>query len=175
MSGKGGRRRCGRCRKMREIAIRAKDGEPDICTNCRPRRKAPCGICGRVGKIVLKASEASPAIGRCCYQPPLAVCGVCDKERPCYHAGDSEPICPSCASARRRSVCLDCGRELRARLRRYGISAKAARRAALLELAARLPASILAERFGFHQARAAKWVREAGKNYADYAALRAGS
>jgi hypothetical protein len=45
--------------------------------------------------------------------------------------------------------------------------------AALLELASRLPAPILAERFGFHQVRAARWVREAGRTYADYAALRA--
>jgi hypothetical protein len=43
------------------------------------------------------------------------------------------------------------------RLARYGISASAARHAALLELAARLPAPILAERFGLHQVRAAKW------------------
>ncbi|HEX3737926.1 MAG TPA: hypothetical protein VHV53_10320 [Solirubrobacterales bacterium] len=39
-------------------------------------------------------------------------------------------------------------------------------------LAARLPAPFLAERLGFHQARAAKWVREAGRTYADYVALR---
>jgi hypothetical protein len=37
----------------------------------------------------------------------------------------------------------------------------------------RLPAPIPAERFGFHHARAAKWVREAGRTYADYVALRA--
>jgi hypothetical protein len=33
-------------------------------------------------------------------------------------------------------------------------------------------AEILAERLGFHQARAAQWVRAAGATYADYGALR---
>jgi hypothetical protein len=71
----------------------------------------------------------------------------------------------------------DEGREwtLRRRLRRYGISSAASRHAAVLELASRLPAPILAERFGFHPHRATQWVRVAGDTYADYVALRSGS
>ena len=46
------------------------------------------------------------------------------------------------------------------------------RHAALLALAVRLPAPILAERIGIHQARAAQWVRLAGSTYADYVADR---
>jgi hypothetical protein len=46
------------------------------------------------------------------------------------------------------------------------------RHAALLALAARLPAPILAERLGFHPARATQWVRAAGATHADYVALR---
>jgi len=49
---------------------------------------------------------------------------------------------------------------------------RAGRQAALLALAARLPAPILAERIGIHQARAAQWVRAAGATYPDYVALR---
>jgi hypothetical protein len=60
---------------------------------------------------------------------------------------------------------------LRERLKRYGIASRPSRHAALLALAARLPAPILAERLGFHQARAAQWVRAAGATYADYVAL----
>ena len=106
-----GRRLCGRCGKVRPIAIRAKGGEPDVCKNCVPRRQAPCGICGQVGKIARKATEASPAIGRCCYRPPLATCSVCERERPCLHAATAEPICPSCTRAARKRPCLECGRE----------------------------------------------------------------
>jgi hypothetical protein len=62
------------------------------------------------------------------------------------------------------------------RLKPYGLDrAREGRHAALLALAARLPAPILAERVGIHQARAAQWVRLAGANYGEYVALRAGS
>lgn len=61
---------------------------------------------------------------------------------------------------------------LRERLKRYGITGRGGRHAALLALGARLSAPILAERLGFQQARAAQWVRAAGASYADYVALR---
>jgi hypothetical protein len=62
---------------------------------------------------------------------------------------------------------------LQQRLKRYGIDrGREGRHAALLALAARLPAPILAERIGIHQSRAAGWVRMAGGTYADYVALR---
>ena len=62
---------------------------------------------------------------------------------------------------------------LRQRLKRYGITtARAGRHAAMLALASRLPALILAERIGIHQASAAQYVRLAGATYADYVALR---
>jgi integrase len=62
---------------------------------------------------------------------------------------------------------------LRRRLKSYGIDrSREGRHAALLALAARLPAPVLAERIGIHQSRAAAWVRMAGDTYADYVALR---
>jgi hypothetical protein len=57
---------------------------------------------------------------------------------------------------------------LQQRLKRYGIErTREGRHAALLALAARLPAPILAERIGIHQSRAAAWGRMAGATYAD--------
>jgi hypothetical protein len=62
---------------------------------------------------------------------------------------------------------------LQQRLTRYGIErSREGRHAALLALAARLPAPILAERIGIHQSRAEAWVRIAGGTYADYVAVR---
>jgi hypothetical protein len=62
---------------------------------------------------------------------------------------------------------------LQHRLKRYGLDrSREGRHAALLALAARLPAPILAERIGIHQSRAAAWVRMAGMTYADYVAVR---
>lgn len=59
------------------------------------------------------------------------------------------------------------------RLKRYGIDrSREGRHAALLALAARLPAPILAERIGIDRSRAAAWVRLAGVTYADYVAIR---
>jgi hypothetical protein len=61
---------------------------------------------------------------------------------------------------------------LRERLKPLGIPAtRPGRHGALLTLAGRLPAPILAERLGLHDARAAEWVRAAGAPYADYVAL----
>jgi hypothetical protein len=62
---------------------------------------------------------------------------------------------------------------LQSRLKRYGTDRTVeGRHAALLALAARLPAPILAERIGIYQARAAQWARLAGATYADYVATR---
>src|ERR1035437_5674795 len=62
---------------------------------------------------------------------------------------------------------------LQQRLKRHGIErSREGRHAALLALAARLPAPIFAERIGIHQSRAAAWARMAGATYADYVAAR---
>jgi hypothetical protein len=61
---------------------------------------------------------------------------------------------------------------LRKRLAPHGITSRPGRHGALLALAGRLPAPILAERLGIHQARAAQWARAAGATYAPYVQLR---
>ena len=62
---------------------------------------------------------------------------------------------------------------LRKRLAPHGITSRPGRHGALLALAGRLPAPILVERLGIHQARAAQWARAAGATYAPYVRLRA--
>jgi len=56
------------------------------------------------------------------------------------------------------------------RLRALGIYAQASRRAALLDLAAELPAAVLADLLGLHQNTAAKWMHQAGGDWSRYAA-----
>ena len=56
------------------------------------------------------------------------------------------------------------------RLRAMGIYAQTARRAALLDLAAQLPAAVLADLLGLHQTTAAKWMHQAGGDWSRYAA-----
>jgi len=56
------------------------------------------------------------------------------------------------------------------RLRALGIYAQAGRRAALLDLAAQLPAAVLADLLGLHQNTAARWMHQAGGDWSRYAA-----
>jgi hypothetical protein len=56
------------------------------------------------------------------------------------------------------------------RLRAIGIYAQTGRRAALLDLAAQLPAAVLADLLGLHENTAAKWMHQAGGDWSSYAA-----
>ena len=56
------------------------------------------------------------------------------------------------------------------RLRAIGIYAQTGRRAALLDLAAQLPAAVLADLLGLHETTAAKWIHQAGGDWTSYAA-----
>ncbi|MBI1845314.1 MAG: hypothetical protein HYR89_12015, partial [Actinobacteria bacterium] len=63
--------------------------------------------------------------------------------------------------------------QLGQRLRAFGIDARAARRAAQLQLAAEVPAVVLAEMLGIAIGTAVDWVHAAGGDWANYAAIAA--
>jgi hypothetical protein len=56
------------------------------------------------------------------------------------------------------------------RLRALGIPTQTARRAALIDLAAKLPAAVLADLLDLHPTTAVRWMREAGADWSRYAA-----
>jgi hypothetical protein len=56
------------------------------------------------------------------------------------------------------------------RLRALGIKTQPARRAALIDLAAQLPAAVLADLLNLHPTTAVRWMREAGGDWSSYAA-----
>ena len=56
------------------------------------------------------------------------------------------------------------------RLRTLGIPSQAARRATLLDLAAQLPAAVLADLVNLHPTTAARWTHQARGNWTRYAA-----
>jgi hypothetical protein len=60
--------------------------------------------------------------------------------------------------------------QLGRRLRTLGVPAITGRRAALTELGAYLPAAVLAELLQLHPTTAVRWVRDAGGDWATYAA-----
>ncbi|MGH3300527.1 MAG: hypothetical protein ACRDOK_02395 [Streptosporangiaceae bacterium] len=74
--------------------------------------------------------------------------------------GYSPATCPDARSLRRVSA-NGCA---------LGIYAQTGRRAALLSLAAQLPAAVLADLLGIHQTTAARWMHEAGGDWSSYAA-----
>jgi integrase len=59
------------------------------------------------------------------------------------------------------------------RMKRIGVDCRDTRRAALLELAGRLPAAIVADLLGVHITTATQWAQIAGRPWGDYPALRA--
>ncbi len=59
------------------------------------------------------------------------------------------------------------------RLGALGIDARAARRSALIQLAAELPAAVLADTLDIKIATASDWVKTAGGDWANYAATTA--
>lgn len=63
--------------------------------------------------------------------------------------------------------------QLGLRLRAFGIDARAARQGAALQLAAQIPAVVLAEMLGVAIGTAVHWVHAAGGNWANYAAITA--
>ena len=60
--------------------------------------------------------------------------------------------------------------QLSHRLRTLGIATQAGRRAALIDLAAQLPAAVLADLLNLHPTTAVRWMREAGGDWTRYAA-----
>jgi hypothetical protein len=61
---------------------------------------------------------------------------------------------------------------LRVRLNALGVDCRAQRRAALLQLASEVPASVLADMLNLAPSTAAKWVEWAGGNWSNYVATR---
>ncbi len=59
------------------------------------------------------------------------------------------------------------------RLKRIGVDCGATRRAALLQLAGKMPAAVLADLLGINILTATKWAETAGRPWGDYPTLRA--
>lgn len=105
--------------------------------------------------------------GRFILPEPLASIALALRYQRLRHAGEEGWLLPGRHPG--TPVSAD---NLRLRLKRYEITSLPGRHSALLALAARLPAPILADRLGLHRSRAAQWVQAAGATYDGYVALR---
>jgi hypothetical protein len=68
-----GHRQCGTCGKTASIAVRARDGTPDICVNCYRMPASVCSVCGRYRECNFAAGD-HPVWAR---WPEGPVCDTC--------------------------------------------------------------------------------------------------
>ena len=107
-----GHRRCGVCAKTGSIAVRARDGEPDICASCYRYPTALCQRCGRLRPCL--SATTTPICLRC---TPRATdeCAHCRQQRPPSVRWTEGPVCDPCytAALRHRGPCAVCGDQRR--------------------------------------------------------------
>jgi hypothetical protein len=107
------RRRCGRCGRINEIAVRARGDEPDVCVNCYRPPNATCHLCGRNRPCYFIAEGRPTCIA--CSPRRTARCAHCGEQRPPIVYWPEGPMCGQCydTALRRRGRCTGCGEERR--------------------------------------------------------------
>ena len=102
-------RPCGRCGLLRPIAVRARDGVPDLCASCHRGPSGECSQCGQ-HRILKGRRDGKPICERCYTQPP-DMCGFCGQLAPITARWETGAVCVSCyPRLRARPVpCPGCG------------------------------------------------------------------
>lgn len=108
-----GHRRCGLCGNRASIAVRARDGEPDVCVNCYRLPQAVCSRCGRT-RPCNYANTAEP-VCKPCAPRATDICARCGRDRPPQARWPEGPLCDTCytSALRRRGQCHSCGNQRR--------------------------------------------------------------
>jgi hypothetical protein len=107
------RRTCGRCGKTSPVAVRGRDGRPDICVNCYKMPAAACSICGRRKECNFAATARPVCIA--CSPRATATCARCGQDRPPAARWPEGPVCDPCytAALRHRGRCATCAQQRR--------------------------------------------------------------
>jgi hypothetical protein len=108
-----GHRQCGRCGREAPIAVRARDGAPDICVNCYRMPGAVCNGCGKYRPCNFAGS--SRPVCPSCSPKATARCARCGQDRPPQARWPEGPVCDPCytAALRHRARCAGCGQDRR--------------------------------------------------------------
>lgn len=108
-----GHRPCGHCRRSAPVAVRARDGAPDICVNCYRLPAAVCSGCGR--KRPCNFAGGDRPLCPSCSPKATSPCARCGQDRPPAARWPEGPVCDTCytAALRRRARCAGCGQERR--------------------------------------------------------------
>jgi hypothetical protein len=105
----GRRRECGACGRLAPVAVRARDGRPDICVNCYQLPEATCSKCQRQRPCAFAAT--SQPVCPSCTPRATAACARCGQDRPPQARWPEGPVCDPCytAALRHREPCAACG------------------------------------------------------------------
>lgn len=108
-----GHRTCGHCGREAAIAMRARDGAPDICVNCYRLPAAACSGCGRTRPCNFAGGDRP--LCPSCSPKATSPCARCGQDRPPQARWPEGPVCETCytAALRRRARCAGCGQERR--------------------------------------------------------------
>jgi len=104
-----GHRQCGMCGQTASIAVRARDGAPDICASCYRMPSAVCGVCGKYRECNFAGSDHP--VCPSCSPRAVARCARCGQDRPPQARWPEGPVCDPCytAALRHRAPCVSCG------------------------------------------------------------------
>lgn len=104
-----GHRRCGVCGQTASIAVRARNGAPDICVNCYRMPSAVCSMCGKYRECSFAGSDHP--VCPSCSPRATARCARCGQDRPPQARWPEGPVCDPCytAALRHRAPCASCG------------------------------------------------------------------
>lgn len=101
-------RTCGRCERVRRIARRAHDGQPDLCDLCFRLPTAVCSRCGRHRPCSFATTQAPICLG--CAPRRQATCARCGQLAPPTAHWPEGPVCDRCyqTALRQRGTCGSC-------------------------------------------------------------------
>jgi hypothetical protein len=103
------KRACARCRQVRIVARRARDGDGDLCDRCYKGPLATCRLCAKT-KVCNFAATGRPICLSCGPRRTMP-CAHCGADRPPCVRWPEGPVCEPCyrAALDRSGVCADCG------------------------------------------------------------------
>jgi len=106
-------RACGTCGKTAPVAVRGRDGQPDVCTSCYRLPEAICSRCQR-RRPCAYAATGQP-ICPSCSPRATAACARCGHDRPPQARWPEGPVCDPCyrAALRHRGPCARCRQQRR--------------------------------------------------------------
>jgi hypothetical protein len=106
-------RRCGTCDATAAVAVRARDGRPDVCVNCYRMPAAVCTACGL--RRPCNFAGTDHPVCKNCTPRATAACARCGQHRPPAARWPEGPVCDPCytAALRHRGRCAVCGQTRR--------------------------------------------------------------